>query len=295
MNKQEILEKLSNHIEQMIVQFETICSHSDRIPTIEMDRMLSEIRATYELFTVLNYVNTYGGEAKNPLLEKIQQTKQMMASMATKVETPMQEEHTTAPAIKEENTTPTNNPISFETAIPAEQEKPKIEETPIETTEVPVIQNEANSSIENTAKEEKEEEEKLHENTLPIETKNEQEVIAATVSNTETPVIKKINTDSAPKGLHNKSLEEEDGYIADKIGVKVADLRKNVALHEKFLYINELFGGNNNTYNEMIEAIEAGNSIEEASKIVQYYGEKFNWNPESKTFKQLRLLIQRRF
>lgn len=294
MNKQEILEKLSNHIEQMIVQFETICSHSDRIPKIEMDRMLSEIRATYELFTVLNYVNTYAGESKNPLLEKIQQTKQMMASVAAKTELPAEEIFSSTSVqeeMKEEEET-----ISFEAPVIPEEEKveapittvpePEIE-LPVETISIPAPTTEP---VEET-KDEKIEEEKL----LEIEEKNEQEIIAATVSQTEIPATKKLNTEGAPQGLHNKSLEEEDGYIADKIGVKIADLKKNVALHEKFLYINELFGGNNNAYNEMIDALEASANAAEASKVLGHYGQKFNWNPEGKTFKQLRLLIQRRF
>src|SRR5690606_13412434 len=129
---------------------------------------------------------------------------QMMASMATKVETPMQEEHTTAPAIKEENTPPSNPPVASDTIIPAEKEAPQTEETPIEEIEVPVAKNELTSAIENAATEVKVEEEKPVATIQPEETKNEQEIIAATVSTPEIPVIKKINTDSAPKGLHNK-------------------------------------------------------------------------------------------
>ncbi len=286
MNKQEILEKISNHIEQMIVQFETICTHSDKIPTSEMDRMLNEIRATYELFTVLNYINTAVGENKNPLLEKIQQTKQMMASLATKPEptieaAPAEEPQTIAPqtqVVVEEKTVT----VEEKEVAPIEYISPKIEESIVPPTPEIVVKHEEKQEIIIPAE------------NIAIE-KTESETVITTSAQTETTFNKKINTDSAPKGIHNKALDEEDGYIIDKISVKIADLKKNVALHEKFLYINELFGGNNNAYNEMIDAIEANPSVEEASKIVAQCAEKFNWNAESKTFKQLRLLIQRRF
>ncbi len=345
MNKQEILENISIQFEQMIEQFEVICQHTDKIPQAEMDKMLGEARATYELFVVLNHVNNAVPEKSNSLLSKIQQTKQMMASMNTKVEVPVEtiatpeetkiietpaqettiEETVISPVIeaevkKEEVVKPIEEvviPNALEEKVETPTEEIKIEEpakvapsiveevtntviaevkTAVEiptvlaeekpATETPIMAEEIKAPVIETTTEPA---------AKPAEIVNEQEKVASTVSQVENPFAKKINPEGGPKGIHNKSLEEEDGFIADKIGVKIADLKKNVALHEKFLYINELFGGNNNAYNEMIDALEAAENAQKASEILAHYGNKFSWNPEGKTFKQLRLLIQRRF
>lgn len=359
MNKQEILENISIQFEQMIEQFEVICLHADKVPQEEMDKMLAEARATYELFVVLNHVNSAVPEKNNSLLSKIQQTKQMMASIQTKVEDvaetiiPSVEEKTmevpveTISVEKEEIVKPIEEvptPSVIEEEIKVQTEEIKIEEptnivstiaeevvvntvAPAEKPATENVENNVNAATEKVEietpvvvlAEEKSavvEEAPAIVPTTPILTEevktpiveevketisksetvvNEQEKVASTVSQVENPFAQRLNTESAPKGIHNKSLEEEDGFIADKIGVKIADLKKNVALHEKFLYINELFGGNNNAYNEMIDAIENAENAQNASEILAYYGNKFTWNPEGKTFKQLRLLIQRRF
>lgn len=209
MKKEEVLKKLELQINQLNNQFQIVKNQSNKIPKLEIDRMLSDIRATYELFTVLNYLNIYG---ENTAISSVNQEK--------------------------ENET--------------------------------VLKKE-NSEIINT--------ENIDLKTIEIKKSN--------------PTIQSKNQTENEKTTGKENSKE---ILADKFRQhKIDDLKKVIPLHEKFLYINELFMGENELYNQFIEKINKETEPENIEKYLAELTLQYKWDTESKTFLKLQEIIRRRF
>lgn len=226
MTREDVLKKLETQIAQLNKQFQIIRESEQKIPKLEMDRMLSDIRATYELFTVLNYHNTYGN---------------LPATQIRQAEIPAEQEQ---PPVAEKQP----EPVIIKTPEPVIPPEPEKKETPQPLAE-PVIT----------------------EKILPAE----KEITP--------PVTKPVS----------EPLKE---ILADKFRQnKVDDLKKAIPLHEKFLYINELFQGDNGPYNEFIEMLNSRTTWEEAETIMAHAIARYNWDTDSKTFIKFFELIHRKF
>ena len=76
----------------------------------------------------------------------------------------------------------------------------------------------------------------------------------------------------------------------------IKDLKAAIGINEKFLFINKLFGGNNQQYNEAIERINSSANLSSAKEIVE--GElfsKYDWHADSGPVKEFMELVERRF
>ena len=77
---------------------------------------------------------------------------------------------------------------------------------------------------------------------------------------------------------------------------KINDLRKAVALNQKFLFMNDLFGGEKEIYDLVIDKINSFDSIIEARAYLNSEIEnKYNWDSESKSVQQFVSLVERKF
>jgi hypothetical protein len=72
----------------------------------------------------------------------------------------------------------------------------------------------------------------------------------------------------------------------------VQNLRKAINLNDKFRYQKELFGGNVELMNKVIDQLDAMGSLEEAMTYVQ---QEFAWDAESGTVADFYLLLESRF
>jgi len=80
--------------------------------------------------------------------------------------------------------------------------------------------------------------------------------------------------------------------IADKLGQQpIEDLTKFIGLNQKFLFMNDLFEGDNEKYKEAIEVINNYNSFMDAKKFI----DQFNWNFEEISAQKFINLVKRRF
>ncbi len=76
----------------------------------------------------------------------------------------------------------------------------------------------------------------------------------------------------------------------------VKDLRKAIGINDRFLFINELFRGDENAYERSIKTINNFSIYPEAEFwISRELKLKLNWNEESQAIKQFDQLIRRRF
>ena len=89
------------------------------------------------------------------------------------------------------------------------------------------------------------------------------------------------------------------GDISDKLALApIADLTKALALNDKILFINELFGGNATTLDQAIKYVNGLNSFTSASLYLKEFAAKFNWAATDARKKQALSfikLVRRRF
>ena len=76
----------------------------------------------------------------------------------------------------------------------------------------------------------------------------------------------------------------------------ISDLRKAIGLNEKFLFINHLFDGNLQVYNQAIEYLDASPSKVAAKEYIQNtLVPQFGWELQSNTCQLFMELVERRF
>ena len=92
----------------------------------------------------------------------------------------------------------------------------------------------------------------------------------------------------------SSSANNED--ISTRINqTAVEDIRQVIGINEKFLFINELFGGNMKEYNDFILAL---NDIRETDEAQQYMGdvrERKGWNIQSLAYVSFLKIFERKF
>ncbi|MGI8892945.1 MAG: hypothetical protein ACR2GN_05735, partial [Bacteroidia bacterium] len=94
----------------------------------------------------------------------------------------------------------------------------------------------------------------------------------------------------------NKNKTNENS-LADRLKQnRVKDLKQAIGINEKFLFINELFEGSLNDYNNAISQLNSLSSKDEAEKYMDSELKiKFKWNDSSKAHTIFVQLIERRF
>ncbi len=156
----------------------------------------------------------------------------------------------------------------------------------------------------------------------------EQEVMPKVSASTEPPVAKPVMTSPTPvaavvdaeasKQVEPKQVEpvkptpytipsklkalfEEEAAteISEKLRLtKVSDIRKSMGINEKIFTIKELFDGDQDKFNEVMNSIEACKNYEEATVYIsKNIAEQQQWSEEGKLKKAKKFvqLVQRKF
>lgn len=95
----------------------------------------------------------------------------------------------------------------------------------------------------------------------------------------------------------NDILKEEKTEVSQVLeNAPVQDLRKAIGINDRFVFINELFFGNENLYEQSIKTLNRIDNLNEAeSWIAQELKLKLNWNNETDAVQQFYKLIKRRY
>ena len=139
----------------------------------------------------------------------------------------------------------------------------------------------------------------------------EQKIIeerAKTISKAQKPPVKSgslfeevtimADTFEERETIHTKiSRAKDETSIADRLSnMPLQDLKKSIGINEKFKFVNELFDGDLQEYNNSIDALNLCSSFEETETIIaQNLIPKYNWKKESGVYQSLIFLIQRKF
>jgi hypothetical protein len=259
MNKhRKIQEEINSLFETCLEQFEQISSYDGKIPQIELDIIMSNIRIMYDQFVKLNKMNKSeerGMEIKN----------ETSGSMDTATEQSKPVVHERKMETKEEMGTKENPsvPDSSYNTDPVEKKSP-----------VPV-----SSGLSHT-----------------------ESIAQKGKSNTKTASLFDSNADNDDDDADIPSINEKlnkttENSLAEKLKQnRVNDLKHAIGINEKFLFINELFEGSLNEYNNAISQINSLTSKDEADKYIESELKlKYNWNDASKAHSIFIQLIERRF
>ena len=99
-----------------------------------------------------------------------------------------------------------------------------------------------------------------------------------------------------PQTLGDKLESVEDTSLAARLQRKpVADLASAIGINDKFLLLNELFGGSMEKYNKSIRALNNFSTLLGAKTYMSELQIEFQWNCESDAYKKLDNLVERRF
>lgn len=99
------------------------------------------------------------------------------------------------------------------------------------------------------------------------------------------------------KSVNDKfSSQREVETLADKLSKKpITDLGEAIGLNQKFLFMNDLFEGENNLYKEAVNTLNNFSSFIEADEYINVLKSRHGWDNTSSTVKSFMELVERRY
>lgn len=105
-----------------------------------------------------------------------------------------------------------------------------------------------------------------------------------------------IVTENEKESFNEKLKEEKKEVAAVLQGTPVKDLRKAIGINDRYLFINELFRGDENMYERSLKTINSFNIYPEAEYWIQRELKvKLGWLEEQEAVKVFDQLVKRRF
>jgi hypothetical protein len=96
---------------------------------------------------------------------------------------------------------------------------------------------------------------------------------------------RKFMTDSLSNQIKTKP-------VASKLqGKAIEDLTKEIGVHDRFMFIKELFNGDIKSYEETIQKV---NQFDDIAEALIYIQENFNWNENNKAANKFTELVRRK-
>jgi hypothetical protein len=96
--------------------------------------------------------------------------------------------------------------------------------------------------------------------------------------------------------LADRLREGQERRLADKLTEnKIVDLRNNIGINEKFLFINELFDGNMRIYDDVLQKLSSAVTMAQADLLMLDLKIAYNWDSDSPTVRKFVELVRRKF
>jgi hypothetical protein len=111
----------------------------------------------------------------------------------------------------------------------------------------------------------------------------------------EEPVLKSNDNDTKSVG-EKIAAERPVESIGEVITSKnIISLKLAIGINEKFFFLNELFDGKMNEYNETIEGLDQKETLKDALELLDSTKIDKSWDDESEAFLQLKEFLQKKF
>jgi hypothetical protein len=97
--------------------------------------------------------------------------------------------------------------------------------------------------------------------------------------------------------LHDRITKTAvDNSLGSKLQKKpIRDLKSAIGINEKFIFISELFDGNQQEFIETVETLNKCSRLDVALTHIGIIRTKYSWNEENKPVKDFMELVERRF
>ncbi len=255
-------------LEVLAEQSNTISQYEGKIPQIELDIIMANIRKLYERFGDLNELN------KKPL------------TLKTTNEPPAIEKAVPQPATEDipEIIITVKQPQDVSAPIP--QEKIDLFDTKNEDSAQKQREEKPEEKVEKIV------EEKVPESEQKKKPKTEKAKTGDLFSLADKETVADKFKETAPSVFEKISAEKNDKTMAEKIGKSSAsNLKSAIGINDKFLFINQLFKGDLQGYNKAVEKLNACTSIEMATTALVELRSANNWDNGDEAYQKLEDLV----
>ncbi|MCF8234873.1 MAG: hypothetical protein K9G67_07590 [Bacteroidales bacterium] len=262
MDIRDLKKEIEITFEALEEQVRNVLENEDKIPQIDMDILLGNLRKIYEDFRSLERMNNkIGNRLSEPKLPDPTQTERKKPEPEKQVEEQAMERKKTA----QENT----------------KERPVKEER---------IEQKETGNHDDSTKEDETSNQKQKQKTIIPE---KQEADKTPPANKQQRMTADLFGDHTT--LADKLMDKKDETLAARIKQnKIDDLKKAIGINEKFLFIHELFDGNMNEYNSIIEQLNSMASLEDANAFLERLKEEHDWSGKP-SYLQLKKLVEKRY
>lgn len=259
-----IKDEIKDIIEALQEQFEVIDSHSNSIPQIELDIILSNVRRLYESLIDLNKINS-------------------------RTKTSMTEDNKISEKVQSEENPELKNVILVKTEPIQEVGNAVPVEKPID-----LFADSKSDLLQETKQDAAKEDQPKEETGRKMKSGKKSGIDLFSVSEKETLADKyKGNQASLHDMIKNEKSEKT---VADKIGrTQTTNLKTAIGLNDKFLFINELFKGDILEYNKMLDKINGVSRLEEVTVLMEELKNKYHWEEKPEIYQKLEDLVIKRF
>lgn len=329
MSKEIIRQEIDHAMETIAEQWEIIRAYEGKIPFIEMDIFMDNIRKVYEDLMLIDKMNKVPGFNPERIKSRITRPPVVDAEPLEKQEPPAAESKeesaiTTSSMSPAENQTAepeAGRPVQTELQAGSELESPVTEEPKYEsdTVQEPVVESFSEPEPLQQATEEKLPTPDDEKNDDPVQTRDEIKIHPPKPEITEQSAQKPEPKSLAPQpmpdlfGSHTPTLAEK--FQTDKKSIKdqlaangsdnsignkmqqsqVTDLKSVIGINDKFLLINELFKGDLAGYNRAIENLNVCQSRHEALEKLDEMRAQLNWHEQAASYLRLTDFLKRRY
>jgi hypothetical protein len=107
-----------------------------------------------------------------------------------------------------------------------------------------------------------------------------------------------LEEDKDQTGILNEKLQSKDKQtLADKLAKSGGkSMMKMLTLNQRFMFVNELFEGNQNQFLSAVEQIDGLDNYKEASTLVKKsFADKYSWDMETEEVQEFMELVEKRF
>ena len=100
---------------------------------------------------------------------------------------------------------------------------------------------------------------------------------------------------STPETLGERMMHEDNSLASKLQQNPVRDLRSVIGINDKFLFVNELFGGSMEKYNKSIENLNDLKTLNGAMIYLNELKIELQWNSSNEAYQKLKDLVARKF
>ncbi len=319
MSMNYIKEQIIQTLEAIIEQTETINNYESKIPQIELDIIMSNVRKLYENLNRLDKINQKQETVFNKKKLSNKLSSELKKEKAPEIEVEVETNE------KENIETYVTDPLPIEEIrimekkeIRIEQEKPVKVAKPVMESKIDIEDKRRTEKIFNEerlmkknliiipqteqkndkAEKEPEKEKLIPEQKIVIENQNNPEKIPNQVKTlfSEENILIGETFKGNGKSINDRMAQKEDRSISAKLQRNpISNLKTAIGINEKFLLMNELFNGNMNDYTEAMNALNNFESYTDATNFINNLEEKYNWDESIESIDLLIDFIQRRY